>query len=403
MKRLIAASAIFFSCSLMASGTPTVLQQPEVSAKARLAEKGLTYSASFSTDMLANPVGGKARGFAYCGSLGAAVDVDFGKLCEFHGFEFYSSVVWRTGTNLSQRKIDNQFPVGQVYGSQTVKLNEFYFRQALWQGRFSAKIGRLDGGNDFLASPLYGQYVNNAFCGNPISIFFNMPFTAYPNSTWGAYMEIQPIDSLKFKFAVYNANNKIAKNKYHGINWTFKGRPGAIWASELGFLNNQKIPGRGYPGNYKVGLLYLSGHTKKFDGKNASGDPCIYLLLDQMIYRPKESNANQRGLTPFITLLFAPINRNLFPFFTTTGLVYYGPFKSRPQDSASVGFAYGSYSKDNTASPPQDYEAIVELNYWVQATKDIIITPDFQYVIHPKGHANVKNAFVLGAQIEITL
>lgn len=394
MWRLFAVS--LYSGVLLASGVPTVLRQDHLGTKARLAERGLSYSVSFCTDMLGNPVGGKARGFAYAGSLGAAVDVDFGKLCDFQGFEFFSSVVWRTGTNLSSRKIDNQFPVAQVFGSQTVRLNELFFKQTLWQKRFSIKIGRLDGGNDFLSSPLYNQFVSNAFCGNPIGIFYNMPFTAYPTATWGAYMETTPKPFFKVKLAVYNANNKSAQNRYHGINWTFKARPGVIWATEFDVLVNQKIPGRGYPGNYKVGFLYLTGHTRDFNGSNQAGDPCLYFLFDQMVYRKKNTQ-----IVPFVTLLFAPPNRNQFPFFTSSGVVFYGPLANRPQDSASIGLAWGSYSQDQKGTSPQDFEAILEANYWFQISKSFIITPDVQYIIHPKGHAKTPNALVLGAQLEL--
>ncbi len=151
--------------------------------------------------MLGNPAGGEARGFAYAGSYGLSVNIDLTP-AGWKGFDLFSSAVWRTGTNLSQRKIGNQFPVAQVFGSQTVKLNELYFCQTILNGNLVFKGGRLDAGNDFLASPLYGMFVNNAFDGNPISIFFNVPFTAYPNSTWGSYLFFKPFKRISAKFAL---------------------------------------------------------------------------------------------------------------------------------------------------------------------------------------------------------
>lgn len=373
---------------------------------ARLARKGITLDSTYVTNIVANPVGGKAKGFAYAGSYGLSMDIDFTQY-GLKGFEFFTSAVWRTGTSLSARKIDNQFPVQQVFGSQTVKLNELYLLQSFFDDRWILKAGRLDAGSDFFASPLYGRFVNNSFNGNPISIFFNVPFTAYPNSTWGAYTEIVPFKWLSQKFAAFNANSEIKANKYHGVNFTFESTNGVIWITEWNFMVNQGKEDTGYPGNYKVGYFYLTGDEDKFSGGKQSGDHTFYILFDQMIYRVGGSDS-KRGLTPFINFIFAPKNRNLFPFFTNGGFVFRGPFASRPDDFLSFGFTYGKYSSDQAdvqrsrGEPPQSFEGILELNYWIQANYWLYIVPDLQYVIRPKG-LGTPNAFVLGAEIGFEL
>ncbi len=370
--------------------------------KARLAENGITSLSTFVTDMVGNPVGGKARGFAYAGSYGLSVNIDFTP-AGWKNFELFSSAVWRTGTNLSQRKIDNQFPVQQVFGSQTVKLNELYFIQTLLDGNLAFKAGRLDAGNDFLASPLYWRFVNNGFDGNPVSIFLNVPFTAYPNATWGAYLMFKPYQRLSAKFGVYNANSNIQKNKYHGVNFTFKSTNGVIWITEWCVLVNQEKEDRGMPGNYKVGAFYLTGDKPKFTGGKQSGDPCYYLLFDQMVYR-RGGPGSTTGLTPFVSLILAPESCNLFPLFFNCGFVFKGIFPQRPEDTFNFGYIYGKYSKDlaKVELEPQNFESIIELNYWVQFNPWFYIAPDLQYVIHPKGR-DTKNAFCIGVQIGISI
>lgn len=368
----------------------------------RLGQMGITFDAAYATNMVGNPVGGKARGFAYAGSYGLSMNINFDKV-GLKDFDIFSSAVWRTGTSLSQRKINNQFPVQQVFGSQTVKLNELFFRKMLYDEKFEIKAGRLDAGNDFLAnSELYARYVNNAFDGNPISIFFNVPFTAYPNSTWGAYVYLKPYKRLSMKYAVFNANNEIKKAKYHGVNFTFKSTNGVIWITEWCALVNQEKDDHGMPGNYKVGYFYLTGDERDFRAGKKSGDQCLYFLFDQMIYRPDPYS--DRGLTPFISLILAPKDRNLFPLFFNGGLVYKGPVASRPDDYVTFGYVYGKYSPDLASSQrsrgvePQNFETIYELNYWAQINKWFYIVPDIQIVVHPKG-LNIPTAFVIGAQI----
>jgi porin len=383
-------------------------------ARRYLASHGVRISSSFVTDSVGNPVGGQARGFAYAGSFGVGLDIDFEKAAGWKGFGFYGSAVWRTGTSLSQRKINNQFPVQQVFGSQEVKLNELYFQKNAYNNLLTLKAGRLDAGNDFLASPLYAEFVSNAFDGNPVSIFNNIPsFSAYPNATWGAYLAIQPIDQLLLKFAVYNANTRIFANKYHGINFTFESTQGVLWITEAAVRINQKEGDQGLPGNYRAGLVYQTGNTTAFQSGPVQGNFCYYFLFDQMIYRPGGAGTTQ-GLTPFLTLLFTPASKNLFPFFCTAGLVYKGLISSRPRDTTNLGVAYGQFSKDLAAaekaartsgligpfgSRPQTYEAVLELNHWFQINDWFTFTPDIQYIFNPKGYGTIQNALVLGAQI----
>jgi porin len=285
-----------------------------------------------------------------------------------------------------------------------VRLNELYLLQELFEKRLILKAGRLDAGNDFLSSPLYWQYVNNAFDGNPISIFFNIPFTAYPGATWGAIIGAEPWEWLDAKFAVYNANSKIQQNKYHGTNFTFSSTNGVVWITEWDFSVNQSKCHHGMPGNYKVGFFYLTGDEPKFSGGKQRGDPGLYFLLDQMVYRHGGAESN-RGLTPFISLMFQPKNRNLFPFFVDGGLVYRGPFESRPKDVAAFGVAHGHYSSDlasvqrKTGAKPQHGETVLELNYWFQINKWFYIMPDMQYIIQPKGLSSTPNAYVIGFQL----
>lgn len=158
------------------------------------------------------------------------------------------------------------------------------------------------------------------------------------------------------------------------------------------------------PGNYKLGVFYLTGSEKKFSGGSEKGDPGFYILLDQMIYRHGD-HTSKRGLTPFLTLFFQPKNRNLFPFFTNAGLVYHGPFASRPEDSISLGAVYGSYSSDlngvqkKQGVEQQGAETVLEANYWFRLNKWFYIAPDVQYIIHPKGLDSTPNAFVVGFQL----
>ena len=379
--------------------------------RTKLAEKGYTFSGTYDADMVGNPTGGVDQGFAFCGSMGVDANIDFTKPLNLSGWHFYVSFVWRIGTNLTDDKIKNQFNVAQLYGGETWRLNNLYIRKESQDKRFVLKFGRLEQGNDFLSSKLYSHYVNNAFCGNPVSVFLNTPFFAYPNSTWGIYSEFKPNLRVKGQVGVYNANKAVSKNKYHGFNFTFSdGGEGILVISQWSLLNNSTS--KGYKGNYSVGAFIVTGKTTESPLEQKKGNWMIYTMIDQMIYRKGDADST-KGITPFIALLFAPEkDRNLFPFFFTTGIVFDGIIPTRDDDVFVLGAAYGKYSRDLRIFQeqqreqglnvfPQNAETVLEANYRIQVTPWFYFQPDFQYIIKPRGIDNISDAFVLGAQTGI--
>ena len=354
-----------------------------------LEKHGILFTSTFTTECVGNPTGGRAQGFTYTGSYGLNLDIDFEKACGWTGFEIFSSMAWRTGTSLTKMKIDNQFAVQEIYGGQTVKLNELYLKETLWNGRFACKAGRLNGCNDFLTSPLYCYFVNLAFCGNPVSILYNTAFTDYPFAEWGAYLHFKPHDMLLIKGGVYNGNTNVKKNKYHGLNFTFKSTNGVIWITECDLLINQK-PKERYPGNYKAGFFYQTANTKIFSG-GTGGDPGLYFQIDQMLFD---------GITPFAAMVFQPKDRNLMPLFLSGGVVIEGVIGNRPKDALSLGYAYGKFSSD--LGTGQNFESVLETTYWWQVNPWLSVMPDLQIIFHPKG-TDLSNAFCLGFQMGFAL
>lgn len=306
-----------------------------------------------------------------------------------------------------------------MYGGQNIRLNEFYLKQGLFNDYLVIKGGRLDAGNDFLESDLYYKFVNNAFDGNPISIFFNGPFTAYPDATWGLLVQFRPYKRILAKVAAYVAQDDVADNKYHGFNWSFNGSDGTQFITEWSYQVNQLKEDTGYSGNYRIGSFYYTDSKgDKFLGGKYHGNWSYYFLVDQVIYRHNDQKC--RELTPFIAVVFAPKDRNLLPFFVASGLVYKGLFPSRPRDYTNLGFVYGKYSTDLKAAQeiakqtrmmpapkfgnqPQNFEALIELNHWFQINPWLIIVPDMQYIINPRGLGKIQNALVVGAQISVIL
>lgn len=375
--------------------------------RTRLADRGITATSTYVTDILGNPVGGLNQGFAYTGSLGLDFNFDLEKMYGAEGMEFHVAFGWRAGTNLS-RIIGNQFPCAQVFGNTTIWLNVLFIQQTLWDDRFHFRAGRLEAGDYFLQNPLYYNYVSNAFCGNPIAVFFNGVFSAYPNTQWAAYADYKITPKILAKVACFNTNPNVNKPVYNGFNFNWRNRYGAQLITEWTYLVNQQPSDQGPPGNYKFGMFYYTGKFDKFLGGTEQGNFGYYLMLDQMVVRIG-GKGSDRGLWPFAALLFAPDNRNLFPFFFTAGAVLKGPFQSRCNDEICLGIAYGSYSSDLRQSerqrgiPTQNFEMVLEANYRIHVNQWLFIQPDIQYIKNPRGFKEIKDAIAVGAEVGITL
>jgi porin len=90
------------------------------------------------------------------------------------------------------------------------------------------------------------------------------------------------------------------------------------------------------------------------------------------------------------------------------GLVYTGPFESRPDDD--IGFAVGMTRVSSRIAsaealqnalglgpvPVQGAEFPMELHYTLRPTAGLLLRPSVQYVINPGGTSQNTNALVLG-------
>lgn len=377
--------------------------------RTKLAHDGVVVDLSYTNNLLGNPVGGLKQGFAYTDSTGLNLLFDFQKLIGLPGWSFYIQFVQRNGESLTGHYIGNLFPVSQIYGGENFRMDSMYFEKTMLNNKLQFYFGRLNAGDFFLQSPLYYSYVSNAFCGNPIAVFFNVPYSAYPNAQWGAYLYARPSPIIAGKLAVFNTNTSISENRYHGFNFSFQGDDGAMLITEWDLLNNKNLCwfGCDHPGRYTLGFMNYtgSGQVDQQTGNSVTGNYGFYYQLEQKWFQPGLNAL--RGLSTFFVMELFPENYNKIPLFYDTGIIYRGLVPSKPRDYIALGYAYGRFSRRLQAKEAaqglavQKYEAIVELNYCFYVTHWLFIQPDIQYVIKPNGYSSIPNAWVFGAQTSL--
>jgi porin len=134
--------------------------------RTKLREFGITFSLTFVSDVQGNPVGGARHGFREFDNLGLDVSVDLATLAGLDGAQFHVSASSRSGSSPSREDIRNVFNVAQVCCGASYRLVDVYYEQSLVDDRLNVRLGRLATGDEFLASPLYGTFVQNALFGS---------------------------------------------------------------------------------------------------------------------------------------------------------------------------------------------------------------------------------------------
>ena len=381
--------------------------------RTRLEEHGITPTLTLVIDALGNPIGGESKGFTAPGNLGLDLLFDLEKLHGPRGGSFELSMSQRWDRSLSKSYIGNVFTTQQVFGGSTFKVIDIAYRQKLLDDHLEFRLGRIATGDDFLVSPFHRLFVQNAFCGNPVGIFFNSPgMTAYPNATWGGLAKVRPTERTYVMGGAYNGDEDTLRPEEHGVDFSMNGPLFAIM--ETGFHLNGLPGDQGLLGNYKAGIWYDNHQYTEFKSSNQKrGNWGFYGLFDQLLI-PFGGQGSNRGFGVTGSALISPDQSvSQMPYFFTLGLVARGIFPSRPTDVAGFGVVYGHFSDDLQDAQRQERltdptvgvqksETVLELFYKFKFLEDaIFIQPDVQYIIRPGGTGQIDDALACGLQLGI--
>jgi porin len=384
--------------------------------------RGFSFGLSYTAEPMFNVAGGEELGGTYADNIGLEFGFDLERILGIPATSLVIKGSKRDGLSVSQRFIapsegGNVFTVQELYGGQNVKLANVQFNTVLLEQRLDIAYGRLIANDDFLRSPLYCQFINNAFCGSPKPVFLQNPFTftAYPLATWGARVRYDtPSKKWTVQAAVYDGDPEgkegdpaARDHNAHGTSWGL-GNNGVTLAGELHYHVNRDS-NQALPGVYKIGGYYMTGRFQDLsssDSTTKAGSAMGWLLADQMLYRPEPGVG--RGLWGFGALVFSFTNEtNPMPWYFNTGLVYEGLFKRRPRDTTGLAITSGWFGDEvNVARrteglPDKDYEAVIELNHQFVLGRGISIQPDIQYIIRPAGTGEIDNALAIGARVSV--
>lgn len=408
--------------SLPYNGDPTGL-------RALMAAYGVTFNFLYINDVLGNVNGGLRRGFIDQGLLDYNMTVDFEKLIGWQGLSFHTNafLIHNTGRILRDY-VGGINTIAAIEAMPTGRLSELWLEQSFWNGGASLRAGQLAADVEFFYADAALMFLQTDW---PTIIAAALPSggPAYPLSTPGARVKVDPNEHISVLAAVFNGDpagpgegDPQLRNKY-GVNFRLKDPPFVI--AEAQFRNNHGKTDTGLASTLKFGAWT---HFGKFDDNrladdgtlladpDGSGRPLkrrtdngVYGVFEQQLYRPQGGDASS-GITLFGLASGSPQDRNLINFWFQTGLVFAGMIPNRPDDKFGAIFEYSRYSNSVrtfeqdeiafTGVPEviQDYEANLELNYLFQIIPGWTVQPVLTYVWHPNGGVSAVDALVIGAR-----
>lgn len=404
-------------------------------------DNGVTISGSYLADFLGNVSGGKKQAFCYTHSITLQGEFDFDKIMGWKGGSATLAIQDNAGPNLANR-IGNKMNPSNLYGPPTFMLAELFLQQNLWDDKVQIKAGRMNMTTDWLASDIFGYYVNVGFDGEPAGIAFNSPWAAWPAPTWGSLVRVGD-HKYYGQVGVYQATTYYPDANQHGLNMKFEDTDGMMMLWELGWNPTfkgeteaprppRRIPGRppghslseagtsssgkgamlqeSYPGAYKIGGWWTHwSEQKDYAGNTKQDSVGFYALAQQRVYT--EAGTKDQGLTLWSSVVYAPSDSSTLEPYTWNlygGFVYKGLVNQRPHDVLLFGAAWSQASSDlrndqiSKQQVVESSEMVLELGYLIQVNQWMYIQPDIQYIVRPGATSQYDNALVVGAQIGVT-
>ncbi len=356
-----------------------------------------------------------------------AVDMDLQKVLGWQDATLRIGIGERDGKDITNDRVHHPDATGmtstmEVYGGGNAwRLAQLWYEQKFFERKLSVKLGRFGHGEDFDQFPC--EFQNVTLCGSQEGNW-NGTWNSFPISQWAIRARYQFTPAFYLQAGAYDKNpgNAELSNSFKpfiagsvGTSFPLE----AVWKGRINDLSSE----------YHLGYYYsdVDGRDmlKDADGNDAarSGQPYKkydnnsgWWLSAQQQLTTVDGN-NKRGLNVFSNMTVNDPDSSMIENLIQVGLIYRGPFASRPDDTVGLAAARlkvnDSYSRnaellnasqgvtsmdDARYIPEQKREYSYEINYGYQATKWLMVRPNLQYVKYPGGLKDTNSAVVGGVQ-----
>ncbi len=237
-------------------------------ARTYLADQGVTFKLQYVSESAYNLHGGYNHDHTarYSDQWTAGVNLDFARLFGIPDAQFQVTLTDRNGDNLTTDRLTNPVngnisSVQEVYGrGNVVRLTQFWFKQKLFNGRLSYKLGRIPVSDDFAVynSQFQNLYLGSGQPGNQNGdIWYN-----WPVSQWAAVGRFNTTSDTYAQLGFFNINPENIDPDKHLDIYHDSGTTGTLIPAEIGWT--PKLGRDGLPGVYRFGGYYSTADSTDY-------------------------------------------------------------------------------------------------------------------------------------------
>lgn len=368
--------------------------------RTKLADRGLTYEASYTGEVGGNVLGGLSRGASYLGNLDLKLTVDAEKLLGWPGATFHFYGLHNHGTRGPSALIGDLQTVSNIEAPAAFKLYEATLEQRLWGGRLAILVGLYDLNSELDTTETGGLFLNSSHgIGADFSQSGRNGPSIFPATSLAIRLKALPAPSLYVLAAAFDGVPGDPDSPW-GTQIVLDEDDGALLAVELGYApaEGRKLALGAWA--YTASFDHVSATDASGLALRAGGSFGIYGLAEHPVYRA----AGDRGLAAFARIGYANEDLNPIGWYTGGGLVYTGLVPTRDEDQLGFAVAAAHVShKLRRGTAVDAAEIALEWTYRVRLTPWLSARPDAQWVINPGADPALDNAIFLAARWEIML
>lgn len=371
-------------------------------------EKGVEIGLTHKSDVLANVSGGLKHGAAWLGHTEARVKLDLGKLAGWENTTAYIQYHSQLGSKFNAHYVGSYMGVDNIeVAANTGQFFQAWLQKNSADGRFSVLGGLYAVDSEFYVTETSGLFLQPTYgMANDLAQTGVSGPPIFPKGALAVRLKaVSPGGDFYAQGAVADGVPGDPANPY-GTHIQLGRGDGSLQIVELGYT-----PQGGAEGAVNKIAIGFWRYTALFDDLedvDASGNPVrrpshgAYFLAERSLYR--EAAHPERGLAGFAR--FGTAGRDLYQgdWTGSLGLRYRGLLAGRGDDVAGIALTVNHASdKYRRLNASDEKETLWELTYRVQVNGWLAVQPDVQYIINPGMDKSIRDAWVVGARVEMAL
>ena len=339
-------------------------------------------------DLWQNTEGGLRTGGTTLNKLRVSATWNAGQLGD-PGFNAHVQVFAINGRPFSGDFVGDIQTLSNIEAPTAVRLFDFWADQSFGD-QDSLRVGLLDVNHDFDINSPVGLFIASSDAIGPdIAKSGRNGPSIFPVSSFGVRDLWTPTKSFTLRVGAFDGVSGDPAHQGAFVDVRLRGSDGAflIGQADWSFADNAQA---------SVGVWSYTAATPRIDPARPGEErqSGAYAFIDGPI---------SKSLSAWIRVGVDNPGVEVVSNFFGAGVVWNAPFPSRKSDQAGLAIARaGIGGPARRAQGLPDAETSIEATYLFQATDQLSLQPDLQYIVHPASAPHLPNALVIGLRITVT-